>query len=228
MRITDPRRVDHISGVLRAAAGDALSIGLENGPTGRGVVTRREERAIEMDVTLDSSPPAPLPLTLVLALPRPKVLNRVIASSVSLGIKTIYLINAWRVEKSYWNSPRLSDGNLRQQCILGLEQAGDTIMPRVETRRFFRRFVEEELPNLAVGAFGVVAHPGRVVEPVEREANQTVLAIGPEGGFIDLELESLERAGLRRMSFGVRPLRVETIVPFAVATLCGPERQAGV
>src|SRR5439155_24423444 len=105
----------------------------------------REAEALEWELALERDPLALLPLTLVLALPRPKVLNRVIAGAVSLGVKRIFLINAWRVEKSYWKSPRLD--HLHDQAILGLEQAKDTILPQIDTRRLFRPFVEDELPS---------------------------------------------------------------------------------
>src|SRR5204863_344205 len=80
---------------------DELKVGVCGGRIGSGIVTRLDD-ALEMRVTLDRDPPPPIPLTLILALPRPKVLNRVIASATSLGVKRIHLVNAWRVEKSYW------------------------------------------------------------------------------------------------------------------------------
>ena len=43
------------------------------------------------EVALGEEPPPKLPLTLVLALPRPKVLNRVLASAASLGIGRVVL-----------------------------------------------------------------------------------------------------------------------------------------
>src|SRR6185369_17197864 len=132
--------------------------GVADGRMGSGEVVRMGEE-IEMRVTLDRDPPPPLPVTLVLALPRPKVLNRVIAGATSLGVKRIFLINAWRVEKRYWSTPRLSPDNLRMQSILGLEQARDTRLPAIETRRFFRPFVENELPSIVDGTRSLVAHP---------------------------------------------------------------------
>jgi 16S rRNA (uracil1498-N3)-methyltransferase len=212
------RRLEHVRNVHRAAAGDALVVGVSGGRIGRGDVTRLDDDALEMTVTLDREPPAPLPVTLVLALPRPKVLNRVIASATSLGVKRIFLINAWRVEKSYWKSPRLSDENLLLQRILGLEQARDTILPAIETRRFFRPFVEDELPAIARDTRALVAHPG-VETAASAAAGPVTLAIGPEGGWIAEEVASFERAGFTRFTLGERILRVETAVSVAVTKL---------
>ncbi len=213
------RRLEHVTNVHRAAVGDALVVGVANGRIGFGTIARIDGDSLEMDVKLDRDPPAALPLTLILALPRPKVLNRVIASATSLGIKRIVLINAWRVEKSYWKSPRLAPENLRTQSILGLEQARDTILPSIETRRFFREFVEDELPSLARGTRALVAHP-HAREACPRNVSEPVtLVIGPEGGFIDAEIASLQAAGCTPVTIGERILRVETVVPYLAARL---------
>jgi len=212
------RRLQHVRDVHRATAGESLTVGIANGRIGRGTITRLGDDALEMDVALDRDPPPPLPLTLILALPRPKVLNRVIAGAASLGIKRIVLINAWRVEKSYWSSPRLTPENLRTQSILGLEQARDTVLPSIELRRLFRPFVEDELPSIAATR-ALVAHPPASEECPRDVREPVTLVIGPEGGFIDAEIASLERVGFTPVSIGERILRVETAVPFLVARL---------
>src|SRR5262249_56615134 len=142
------RRLDEI----RRIGSTTLRAGLVDGRIGTATLIAPGE----LEVHLDDDPPPALPLTLVLALPRPKVLNRVIAGAASMGIKKIFLINAWRVEKSYWKSPKLD--HLRDHAILGLEQARDTVMPRIELRRLFRPFVEEEVD--VSGTLALVAHPG--------------------------------------------------------------------
>lgn len=211
------RRLAHVTHVHRAKVGQELVVGVAGGRIGQARVTRLDDEALEMTVALERDPPAPLPLTLVLALPRPKVLNRVLAGATSLGVKRIVLLNAWRVEKSYWKSPRLSPANVLEQRILGLEQARDTILPTIELQRFFRPFVEDELPSIARGTLALAAHPGASRECPRHVDQPVTLAIGPEGGFIDEEIASLERAGFTTVSLGDRILRVET----AVSTLIG-------
>ena len=205
------RRRDEIARI----GGDTLRVGVIDGRCGTGKIVGPGE----LEVHLDSDPPRPLPLTLVLALPRPKVLNRVIAGAVSMGIKQIFLINAWRVEKGYWKSPRLSSDNIRLQCLLGLEQARDTLMPQVEVRRFFRPFVEEELAAIAKDSLRLVAHPGGTRECPRDVKGAITLVVGPEGGLIAEEIGSLERVGFEAVSFGPRILRVETAIPALVGRL---------
>ena len=213
VRLTGRRR-DHVINVHRGAAGDELVVGVSGGKIGRGTIVHADEAFLEMRVELDRDPPPAPDVTLILALPRPKVLNRVIAGVTSIGVKRIYLINAWRVEKSYWKSPRMSAGNLRAQSVLGLEQAKDTMLPLIEMRRLFRPFVEEELRPEGLA---LVAHPGAAQEAPRAITAPLTLAIGPEGGFIEQEIASLERAGFTPVSLGPRILRVET----AVAALLG-------
>ncbi|WP_178101944.1 16S rRNA (uracil(1498)-N(3))-methyltransferase, partial [Pseudomonas yangonensis] len=77
----------------------------------------------ELQVSLDQPPPAKLPLTLILALPRPKMLKRVLQTVSAMGVPRLVLVNSYRVEKSFWQTPFLDPEALREQLILGLEQA---------------------------------------------------------------------------------------------------------
>lgn len=211
------RRLAHVREVHRAVVGDNLTVGLLGGKMGRGRVLRLDDEALELALTLDQEPPSKLPLTLVVALPRPKVLNRVVAAAASLGVARLVFVNAWKVEKAYWSSPRMAPEHLRQQLILGLEQAKDTVLPELRLARLFRPFVEDELPTLVGQGMGLVAHPGSGQPFPKALAAPITLAMGPEGGWIDAEVASLLRAGLRPLDLGPRILRTET----ALAALVG-------
>lgn len=213
------RRLEHVLNIHRASAGDRLCVGIQNGKAGTGTVTRLDKDALEMDVLFDKDPPPPLDVTLILSLPRPIVLKRILLSACSMGVKRIFLIHSLRVEKSYWNSPALDEEKIREQLVLGLEQARDTIMPEVWFRNKFKPFVEDELPDIIKGTLPLVAHPG-TSEPCPRQVNRPVtLAIGPEGGFVSYEVELLEGAGFRPVNIGERILRVETAVPVLLSKL---------
>ncbi|MHB8881786.1 MAG: 16S rRNA (uracil(1498)-N(3))-methyltransferase [Thermodesulfovibrionales bacterium] len=213
------RRLQHVLTVLRAKPGDELAIGLTDGLLGRGRVTEISEEELEMETTLGKEPPAALPVTLLLALPRPKVLRRVLLTASSMGVKKIFLINAFRVEKSFWKSPLLAEGPLRQQLVLGLEQAGDTVMPEVLLRPLFKPFVEDELPGLITGTTPLAAHPAAEKGWPEQTAGPVTLAIGPEGGFIPYETDKLRDCGFRTVSLGKRILRVEAALPALLSKL---------
>ena len=190
-----------------------------NGRTGTGEVSRITDSVLELNVHLDQDPPPKLPLTLILALPRPKVIRRVLRAICTLGVKHLVLLNCLRVEKSYWQSPFLSVDSIREQLILGLEQARDTVLPRVELKPLFKPFVEDELPDVIAGTLPVLAHPP-APEPCPRNVQQPVtLAVGPEGGFIPYEVEKIIACGFQPVRLGERVLNVETAIPALISKL---------
>jgi 16S rRNA (uracil1498-N3)-methyltransferase len=212
VRIDDRRRT-HIMGVHRAAVGDELRVGELGGLIGTGKIISIQNEAIEMEVSLDMSPPRPLPVTLILALPRPKFLRRILFTASGMGVKKIYIINSHRVEKSYWQTPFLGKEQIEKQLVLGLEQACDTIMPSVFLRPLFKPFVEDELPVIVQGAMPILADPHAERPWPQEISGPVVLAVGPEGGFIPYETGKLVSAGFRKVSLGDRILHVESAVP---------------
>jgi RsmE family RNA methyltransferase len=213
------RRFEHIKTVHKANPGDTLIVGLLNGNMGSGEITRLDDTEVHLKVSLDLPPPPPLPVILVLALPRPKVLRRLIKTVAELGIKKLYLVNSYRVEKSYWKSPALLDETIRENLVLGLEQAKDTMLPEVCLRPRFKPFVEDELPTIIGSSAALIAHP-KTRTPCPQPLNKpATVIIGPEGGFIPYEIERLEQAGGQAVQMGPRILRVETAVPALIGKL---------
>ncbi len=213
------RRRDHLEAIHRAAPGDEFCVGLLDDRVGRGRVTALTSDALEMSVVLDRDPPAPLPVTLVLALPRPPVLKRVLIAATSMGVKRIELLHCRRVEKSFWSSSALAESSVREQLLLGLEQARDTVLPRVGLHRRFRPFVEDELPDLAKDTVAVVADPGASALCPRDVRGRATLVVGPEGGFVPFELDRLAAAGLQPVRIGPRVLRVESAIPALLSRL---------
>ena len=211
------RRLRHVLEVHRAKQGDILCVGLEGGKMGDGKVVSIDEKCLELEVSFRVAPPEPLNVHLILALPRPIVLKRILISIASMGIKRISLVNTWRVEKSYWNSPVLELERIQEQLILGLEQSKDTVLPKVTLHKLFKPFVKNELPNIIINRDGFVAHPSPLSISQKRLGVPSVVAIGPEGGFIDKEIETFKSLGFSCVDFGPRILRVETAIPFILS-----------
>jgi len=214
------RRLKHLHEVHRAATGDSLRVGRLGGTMGEGRLLRLDADAAELEVlSLEQSPPAKLPLTLLLALPRPKMLKRVLQTVASMGVPRLVLLNSYRVEKSFWQTPFLDAAAIREELILGLEQARDTVLPEVTIEKRFKPFVEDRLPELAAGSLGLVGHPGAYPACPRAVAQAVTLAIGPEGGWIPYEVDKLQQAGLAPVQLGERILRVETAVTALLARL---------
>lgn len=213
------RRLQHVLTVHQAEVGATLRVGMENGLMGKGTITRLDSAVMELEFTLDAPPPAKLPLTLVLALPRPKMLKRVLQTVAAMGVPRVVLLHSYRVEKSFWASPWLEAGAMREQLVLGLEQARDTVLPEVILARRFRPFVEDELPALCGQGHRLLAHPGSAQAcPAGLDAPAT-LVVGPEGGLIPFEVDLLVAQGFHPVHLGPRILRVENAVPVLLARL---------
>lgn len=219
-RVRDPRRLAHLAEIHRARVGDTLTLGLEGGRLGRGELLSLTDEEAVFDVSgLDQAPPPALPVHLVLALPRPRMLARTLEHVTALGVKSLTLLNTRRVEKSYWQSPELSEDKIRRHLVLGLEQARDTRLPTLTLAKGFRPFVEDQLPTLLEGRQGLLAHPGMPDACPRGVEAPTLLVVGPEGGFIPWEVERLLEAGCRGIHLGPRILRVETAVTALLARL---------
>jgi 16S rRNA (uracil1498-N3)-methyltransferase len=214
------RRAEHVIDVLKPEIGESLKIGIINGMIGKGKIIAKDDNSVEIEVyDLSENPPEAIAATLILAMQRPKTLRKVIQSATAMGVKKFYIIESWKVEKSYWNSPLLKTEKLEEQAILGLEQAGDTILPEFIIKRRFKPFVEDELPGILGGAEGLIAHP-YVDEkfPVDIQ-KEVVITVGPEGGFTEYEVDKMKESGMKPVSLGKRILRSEFAVTAILAKL---------
>jgi RsmE family RNA methyltransferase len=213
------RRLKHMQEVHRSEVGDSLRVGRVGGLLGNAGLLRLEPREAELSVVFDREPPAKLPLTLILALPRPKMLRRVFQTVATMGVPKVILVNSYRVEKSFWQTPFLEPAAIREQLILGLEQARDSVLPEIVIEKRFKPFVEDRLPAIVDGTLGLVGHPGDFPACPRAVEQPVTLAIGPEGGWIPYEIDLLRASGMNPVQLGERILRVETAVTALLARL---------
>lgn len=210
-------RADHLRRILGVSVGQAVRVGLLDGPRGSGTVRRLSDTTVELDCAFDRDLPPRPRVDLLLALPRPKVLRRLWAQLAALGVGQIILTNAERVERNYFDTNILTPDVYRPLLIEGLQQARDTGLPRVSVHRQFKVLVEDHLDELFAGGVRIVADPA-AARPVgavcagaqlNRDA-RLLLAIGPEGGWNRFELDLLAAHGFEAAGLGPRTLRSDT------------------
>ena len=217
-KITAKRQLEHLKTHVDVQVGDTLKVGIIGGKRFLTEVLEITEQSITVQALGEEVVPKKLPVTLILAMPRPKVLRRLIADSVTLGVEKIVLIHSYRVDKSYWQTPFLQQ--LDHYVTLGLEQAGDTIPPKIEIYKRFKPFVEDVLPQLIQpNCPAFVAHPYVEQEMPFAIEHACSIVIGPEGGFIPYEIDLLMKNGCQAMNLGNRIIRTETVISYVLGRL---------
>ncbi|MBA3503133.1 MAG: 16S rRNA (uracil(1498)-N(3))-methyltransferase [Myxococcota bacterium] len=214
--VVDGRRATHLREVLGVAVGSRVRAGIVGGGVGSAEVV---ELADSITLRLEITGPAsePLPVEVLLAVPRPKVLTRAIEAMASFAVERITLTNAWRVDKSYLSSPRLEPDAMAHAARLGAEQGVTTHVPKLLVYRRLMELLDTRFATPGAG-LRLIAHPtGTPLEQVMGSETPITVAIGPEGGWIQRELDTFVARGFTPVSLGAPILRVET----AIAALLG-------
>ena len=232
-------RAEHVMSVLHGEVGQVLKTGEIEGPIGTSVITAISRlpssvSSPQITVTCNHTEGSLRPwVDLILAPPRPRVMKRLLPQLATMGVGRIFLVGAKKVEKDFWGATLLKPENYRPLLIDGLMQAGTSILPTLETRRNFRKFVKEEVDGIWPESKRIVAHPytvpsassptgadtDRLSGAGRRDGDGTVLAVGPEGGWTDEEVALLEEHGFARYSLGSRILRTDTATIALLAQL---------
>jgi RsmE family RNA methyltransferase len=212
-------RAEHIVKVLRSSRGDRVTVGIINGKTGYGIIKEivgRKPYLVKLQLALERYPDIAPPIDILLALPRPIVFKRIISHLTTLGVRRILVVNAAKVEKSYWESSVVSENGWQRHVLEGLEQAVDTRLVDISFYRGFKPFMQEIVPVIKDRYQQMlVAHPhttNSLAEVYRAGASPVLLAIGPEGGWNEYELDQMGLRGFDQFTLGARVLRVETAV----------------
>lgn len=219
-RLTD-RRATHIRTVLQGVVGQALRIGLMDGPLGTGRITDLDAAGVTLACTFEAEAPPPPRIDLLLALPRPKVMKRLWPALSALGVGRILISNAAKVERNYFDSHVLDPAFYEPRLREGLEQAGDPHQPRVSVHKQLKILVEDELDTLVPDGPRWLAHPTasqrgfNLTPPARKE--RLLLAVGPEGGWTDYEIDLLRAHRFIPFTAGTRIWRTEWAVLMLLA-----------
>jgi RsmE family RNA methyltransferase len=214
----DDRRAVHLREVLRAAVGASVRAGVIGGDVGTARVLADDGKAIELALTLDRPSPPPMPIDLILAMPRPKVLSRALETAAAFAVRRVDIVNSWRVDKAYLDSPRLDAAAIDEHLRLGAEQGVTTHLPAVELHRRLMPFLDERHPAATAG-LKLCCH-ARDAVPIESawrgDALPATIALGPEGGWIEREVATFAARGFAIVSLGAPVLRVEVALAAAL------------
>lgn len=204
----EPEESHHLVRVLRARRGEAvLAFDGRGGEwearirdVERGIVTLALGRAT------GRRSEAPVSVTLVQALVRSEKLDYVLQKGTEIGVAAFVAVPTERVEAPAPSPQRLA--RYRRVLVEACKQSGRLV-----------------LPSLRVGAWPPEPAPSIVLDPagtpigavLSRRSSEAAIAIGPEGGFTEEEVETLRAQGATAASLGPRVLRTETAGVVAAA-----------
>lgn len=214
-------RAEHVLKVLHGEVGQRLKTGVLDGAVGTSTIEAIDGDAVTVRCVHNVEAPGPW-IDLLLAPPRPRALKRLLPQLAQLGVGRIVLVGAEKVEKDFWGAQLLREEVYRPLLVDGLQQAGTSAVPVITVRKRFREYLARSFETDFPTSNRIVAHPYEPepgVRAAEACSGRPLLAIGPEGGWTDEEVQLLRDHGFRCISLGPRILRTDTAVIAMIARL---------
>lgn len=213
-------RAEHIFRVLKSEVNDIIEIGLLNDKLGKAKICSISKELVELEV-FDLKVPLNsfFKIYLICALPRPQTLKKVLNISATMGVNHIFLIRSEKVEKSYFHSPLLEEKRYTKYLLEGLSQGKRINIPTVSIHKKFKTFFIDEF-NVGENNIKLFAHPDtdRYLSKENINSNEDIiLAIGPEGGWNNYEINFMQEKGFQKFRLSENILRVESAVTASLA-----------
>jgi len=209
----------HFQHVMRGSAGDEIVV--FNGQGGEFLARVDQVRRAEILLTLlerrDIDRQPRLRVTLGAALPKGDRQRWLIEKAVELGAERFIPL---QTRRSVGHGAEEAAQKLRRAAIEAAKQCGGNRLLAIEPRADWSAW----LAAAPAHAARWIAHPGsdsRAASEFLKDcarAAEAWVAIGPEGGFTDEEVEAGKAQGWQVVSLGPRLLRVETATLALLAT----------
>ncbi|QDS97179.1 RsmE family RNA methyltransferase [Adhaeretor mobilis] len=215
--VIDGPEAHHLLHVLRVQPGQSLVV--FDGTGVEFACDVSECRRAEIELVVRSAEPVdrelPYSLELGVALPKGDRTRWIIEKCVELGVtKVTPLVTDYGDRKAKLESAT----KLQRHVIEASKQCGRNVLLGISRAVQFAEWVQEsgEHPCLQL-----LAHPGGVALHRVKPTSQgpTRLAIGPEGGFSDVEVAQAQAANWQIVDLGPRILRIETAALKLVAAV---------
>ncbi len=189
----------HLRRVLRLRDGERVSVTDGCGRWRMCVVAGGVDLRLEATSDIETEP-RPAAFTIASAIPKGDRVDWLVQKTAELGADRVVLLHAER-SATRWTPDRAAKQLPRLQRI-----ADEALR---QSRRVWRCRVEGPTDALDVVDLAAVAEPGGGVV----RGDEAMVAIGPEGGWTDFELERAER----KVALGDTILRTETAAMVATA-----------
>ena len=211
-----PEDTRHLVTVLRARAGASVSVADGSGAVWSGTYEGQEgDRARIALGASDATRPAEPGITVVHALPKQRKLDDVIQRLTEVGVDRIVPVHSERSQVEF-DERRAAKAVARWRSVAlsAAKQSRRPRLPVVTDVGTWATAFQEGLPGVVCWEASTMPM-ARVLDAIE-SPQQFVIAIGPEGGLTQGEVEA---CGLPAVSLGRSILRTETAALVAVSAV---------
>lgn len=218
----DGSELDHLRRVLRLKPGDRITMfddsGWEHEALIRSVAAARAE--VEIIRSYQPERESPLHLTLALGLTKGEKIDFVIEKATELGVRRIIpFASTYAVPKLDERKIAARTERWRKIALSGAKQSGRMKVPEILPVMGFDDLMVRAKPQAAK----LLCWEKETVQSIRqayerlRDANNLLIAVGPEGGFSSSEAELARQQGFELVHLGRRILRAETAAIAALA-----------
>lgn len=208
----------YLGKALRMRIGESLTVFDGSGGSFCAELTNIERRSARLKILsfLDEDLESPLQLTLLQAISRGERMDFVVQKATELGVKEIQPVltefggvrldaqrSASRI--AHWT------GVARNAC----QQCGRNRVPTIAAPQD----LVSALQAPSASDLSLILDPGADALEITHTPASITVAIGPEGGFSETELELATKHGFQRLGLGPRVLRTETAALAAISVL---------
>lgn len=196
-----------------------ISVLVVGGLRGKASVQKASNQELVLEIHLTETSLAKNPITLIVGLCRPQSVKKVIAAAMAYGVQDLEFVRTANTEKSYLDSKIWNPENLKNEVTLAMAQTGDSIAVKINRHQKFLPFLDtlasregftSATKRLADGRATSVLNCGEL-------ASYSYLAIGPEKGWTEYEIEQFSGLGFQSFSMGPRMMRIEHAVGLGLA-----------
>jgi 16S rRNA (uracil1498-N3)-methyltransferase len=206
----------HLARVLRARIGQEFDISAEN-RVRRGRITSIDSERVEFELGEDVPSPSPPPLRLALAIFKFDRMEWAIEKCTELGVSGIIPVIAQRTNPHLRSAASKRLERWRRMAQQAAEQSRQVHPPEI------RAPINIQDATALPGDRRILLSEGEeqttLIEALQSDSifSEVVLALGPEGGWTDREVELFRAAGWLTASLGNAILRAETAAIAATA-----------
>lgn len=212
--------------------GQVIKVSVLGGLRGEAKILEASTTRVLFETHLSLPCREPLPLSLVVGVCRPQTIKKVVQAAVMFGVSSLHFVRSELGEKSYLQSRSLDPRELEGEIIKALEQVWDSCAPEIVVHRTFSYFMEHKVSGIAAQLAQTsagrelarfVAHPGGrslgCADAPRLKDAPSIVAIGPERGWSDGEIDAFSNAGFEVLGLGERVVRVELALVFLLGRL---------